>query len=153
MARKAARGGRYEEPRRRKRDDEEGCCTGALDTYIGCGRCCPALALSSLALPVFSSLSGLVRPAGATREEEDPVAPRPAGRTAAALYAGVRRYRVAVSPGRAPCCPYTPSCSTYAIRALHRHGAARGGLLILRRLARCRPGAARRRGFSDPVPD
>ncbi|MFC7216975.1 membrane protein insertion efficiency factor YidD [Streptomyces polyrhachis] len=57
-------------------------------------------------------------------------------------------------PGSQPCrgCSGTPSCSTYAVRALHRHGALRGGRLIPGRLLRCRPGAARRRGFRDPVP-
>ncbi|MGC0207956.1 membrane protein insertion efficiency factor YidD [Streptomyces levis] len=47
---------------------------------------------------------------------------------------------------------WPPTCSTYAVRALHRHGALRGGRLILVRLLRCRPAAARRRGFHDPVP-
>ncbi|WP_328907972.1 membrane protein insertion efficiency factor YidD [Streptomyces sp. NBC_00234] len=71
---------------------------------------------------------------------------------AAALYRSVRHYRVAVSPARPACCPYTPSCSTYAVQALHRHGTLRGGWLILVRLLRCRPEVARRRGFRDPVP-
>ncbi|OKK07001.1 hypothetical protein AMK26_12040 [Streptomyces sp. CB03234] len=83
----------------------------------------------------------------------DPAAPRPPGRAAAALYAAVRHYRVTISPTRPPCCPYTPSCSTYAVQALHRHGALRGALLTAARLLRCRPRAARRRGFRDPVPD
>ncbi|MFF3691051.1 membrane protein insertion efficiency factor YidD [Streptomyces sp. NPDC002187] len=68
------------------------------------------------------------------------------------MYGAVRHYRVAVSPRRPACCPYTPSCSTFAVKALHRHGALRGALLTLGRLLRCRPGAARRRGFHDPVP-
>ncbi|MEV8362245.1 membrane protein insertion efficiency factor YidD [Streptomyces niveus] len=50
-----------------------------------------------------------------------------------------------ISPARPPCCPYTPSCSTYAVKALHRHGALRGGFLVLGRLLRCR-------GRRDPVP-
>ncbi|MFE4976547.1 membrane protein insertion efficiency factor YidD [Kitasatospora sp. NPDC056651] len=53
-----------------------------------------------------------------------------------------------VSPRRPACCPYTPSCSTYAVRALHRHGALRGARLTVGRLLRCRPGA----GGADPVP-
>ncbi|MFF8017886.1 membrane protein insertion efficiency factor YidD [Streptomyces sp. NPDC007929] len=57
-----------------------------------------------------------------------------------------------VSPTRSACCPYTPTCSTYAVQALHRHGALRGGRLVLSRLLHCRPGAARRRGRLDPVP-
>ncbi|WP_307128754.1 membrane protein insertion efficiency factor YidD [Streptomyces sp. B1I3] len=83
---------------------------------------------------------------------EDRAAPRPDGRAAGALYEVVRRYRTRVSPLLPACCPYTPSCSTCAVKALHRHGALRGGRLVLARLLRCRPGAARRRGFHDPVP-
>jgi len=48
-----------------------------------------------------------------------------------------------------PHCPYTPSCSEYAARALDKHVTARGSWLTLRRLVRCRPGT---RGGSDPVP-
>ncbi|MER7958479.1 membrane protein insertion efficiency factor YidD, partial [Streptomyces sp. NPDC096030] len=82
-----------------------------------------------------------------------PPAPRPQGRVAGALHAGVQHYRTEISPTRPPCCPYTPSCSTYAVTALRRHGALRGGRLTVARLLRCRPAAARRRGFTDPVPD
>ncbi|OKI02960.1 hypothetical protein AMK13_30115 [Streptomyces sp. CB02056] len=64
------------------------------------------------------------------------------------LYGAVRYYRAEVSPRRPACCPYTPSCSTYAVRALHRHGALRGARLTAGRLLRCRPGA----GGADPVP-
>ncbi|WP_437043897.1 membrane protein insertion efficiency factor YidD [Streptomyces sp. enrichment culture] len=45
-----------------------------------------------------------------------------------------------------------PTCSTYVVRVLHRRGALRGGRLIMPRLLRCRPAAARRRCFHDPVP-
>ncbi|MFJ4976713.1 membrane protein insertion efficiency factor YidD [Streptomyces coeruleorubidus] len=68
------------------------------------------------------------------------------------MYTAVRHYRVAISPTRRACCAYTPTCSTYAVQALHRHGALHGGRLIVTRLLRCRPRAARRRGFHDPVP-
>ncbi|MFF7177018.1 membrane protein insertion efficiency factor YidD [Streptomyces sp. NPDC008121] len=98
-------------------------------------------------------LSAVLRPSlTAAGHGADPVAPPPGGRLAAVMYGYVRHYRAEVSPARPACCPYTPSCSTYAVRALHRHGALRGGGLILGRLLRCRPGAARRRGFRDPVP-
>ncbi len=46
-------------------------------------------------------------------------------------------------------CRYVPSCSTYAIEALETHGAVRGSLLAVRRLARCQPWGGH--GF-DPVP-
>lgn len=61
----------------------------------------------------------------------------------------VRAYQVALSPLLPASCRYYPSCSTYAIEALERHGALRGGWLTLRRLARCNPF---RPGGYDPVP-
>ncbi|WP_328399740.1 membrane protein insertion efficiency factor YidD [Streptomyces sp. NBC_00390] len=132
---------------KKRNSEEEGCCAGALDTWVGCSRCCPATWLAVLLL-------ALCRPSAVTaRSGEDPAAPRPAGRAAAGMYAAVRHYRTVISPARPACCTYTPTCSTYAVQALHRHGALRGGRLILARLLRCRPQAARRRGFRDPVPD
>lgn len=62
----------------------------------------------------------------------------------------VRLYRLTVSPVMAPSCRYWPSCSEYAIEALRRHGAARGGWLTTRRLCRCHPWSA---GGVDEVPD
>ena len=48
-----------------------------------------------------------------------------------------------------PSCRYTPSCSAYAIDALRRYGAARGGWLAVKRLSRCHPWGGH--GY-DPVP-
>jgi uncharacterized protein len=48
-----------------------------------------------------------------------------------------------------PSCRYAPSCSAYAIDAVSRYGAAKGGWLALRRLLRCHPWGGS--GF-DPVP-
>jgi uncharacterized protein len=64
------------------------------------------------------------------------------------LHAGVRAYR-ALAAGRPSPCRFDPSCSSYALEALERHGAATGSWLILRRLVRCHPWGAT--GW-DPVP-
>jgi len=61
----------------------------------------------------------------------------------------VRLYRLLVSPLLPPSCRFHPSCSAYAQEALSRHGAARGGWLAARRLARCHPFCE---GGIDPVP-
>jgi putative membrane protein insertion efficiency factor len=61
----------------------------------------------------------------------------------------VHAYRIVISPLLPPSCRYMPSCSAYALEALERHGALRGGWLTLRRLARCHPF---RPGGYDPVP-
>ena len=65
------------------------------------------------------------------------------------MIAAIRVYQREISPTRRPCCRFTLTCSHYAVEALQRHGAARGAWLTVRRLVRCRPGAA---GGSDPVP-
>jgi len=62
----------------------------------------------------------------------------------------VRAYQVVLSPLLPPSCRYTPSCSNYAIEALQKHGALRGGWLAAKRIARCHPF---RPGGHDPVPD
>ena len=61
----------------------------------------------------------------------------------------VRGYQVMLSPLLPAACRYYPSCSAYALEALERHGALRGGWLSLRRLGRCHPF---RPGGYDPVP-
>jgi putative membrane protein insertion efficiency factor len=63
--------------------------------------------------------------------------------------AAVRAYRRWISPVRPPVCRFTPSCSAYAVTALERHGALRGGWLTARRLLRCGPWHP---GGHDPVP-
>ena len=61
----------------------------------------------------------------------------------------VHGYRLLISPVLPPSCRYTPTCSEYALEALARHGAARGGWLALKRIVRCHPWG----GFgADPVP-
>jgi putative membrane protein insertion efficiency factor len=60
----------------------------------------------------------------------------------------VRLYQL-LRAGRPSPCRYDPTCSSYALEALARHGAARGSWLTLRRLGRCHPWG----GLGpDPVP-
>ena len=61
----------------------------------------------------------------------------------------VRFYRRNISPLSAPKCRFSPTCSAYALEALERHGALRGGMLALRRVLRCNPFI--KSGY-DPVP-
>ena len=65
------------------------------------------------------------------------------------LIALLKAYRFAISPLYGQVCRYHPTCSAYALEALERHGAVRGGWLALRRLARCHPWHP---GGHDPVP-
>ena len=62
----------------------------------------------------------------------------------------VRGYQRAISPLLPRSCRYTPTCSAYAIEALEKHGALKGGWLALRRILRCHPFS--RRDYYDPVP-
>jgi putative membrane protein insertion efficiency factor len=61
----------------------------------------------------------------------------------------IRCYQAARS-GRPSPCRYDPTCSVYAVEALHRHGALRGSWLAARRLSRCHPWG---RYGPDPVPE
>lgn len=65
------------------------------------------------------------------------------------LWLAVWGWRLLVAPLVGPRCRYQPTCSAYALGALHRHGPGRGTLLALRRLARCHPWGGS--GY-DPVP-
>ena len=46
-------------------------------------------------------------------------------------------------------CPYWPTCSQYGLEAITKHGAVKGGLLTIWRIARCNPFS---KGGYDPVP-
>jgi putative membrane protein insertion efficiency factor len=66
-----------------------------------------------------------------------------------ALILPIRGYQRLISPLLPPCCRFIPSCSSYAIEALERHGAGRGSWLAVKRICRCHPLNA---GGYDPVP-
>ena len=51
----------------------------------------------------------------------------------------VRVYQWTLRPFIGAHCRYEPSCSHYAVEALRRHGAVRGGGLAARRVLRCNP--------------
>ena len=71
------------------------------------------------------------------------------GFIARCLICFVKAYKRYVSPILPPSCIYEPTCSGYAIEALRRYGALRGGWLTLARIARCNPF---HKGGYDPVP-
>jgi putative membrane protein insertion efficiency factor len=48
-------------------------------------------------------------------------------------------YKRLISPLLPPACRFSPTCSEFARLAVLEHGTVRGGLLALRRLARCQP--------------
>ena len=63
--------------------------------------------------------------------------------------AAIRVYQLVLSPLLAPACRFDPSCSTYAVEAIERHGLFRGSWLAATRIGRCHPWG----GFGhDPVP-
>ena len=66
-----------------------------------------------------------------------------------ALIMVVRGYQEAIGPLLPPACRYYPSCSNYAIEAIEKYGAWRGGWMAVRRIGRCHP---LRPGGYDPVP-
>ena len=82
-------------------------------------------------------------PAAATRADTGPTVIE---RVLIALLKGYKRF---ISPLLGPRCRFHPSCSSYAMQAIARFGALRGGWLALRRIGRCHP---LNPGGNDPVP-
>ena len=60
----------------------------------------------------------------------------------------IRFYRTAISPYKKPCCRFGPTCSQYALEAVEKYGAWKGGYLAVRRLLKCHPF---HKGGYDPV--
>ena len=61
----------------------------------------------------------------------------------------IRFYRRCISPLFPPCCRFYPTCSTYALEAVTKYGAAKGGFMALKRILKCHPFHP---GGYDPVP-
>lgn len=66
------------------------------------------------------------------------------------MIACIRWYQRTISPKRPPTCRFLPTCSEYAVTAIGRFGALRGGLLAFWRILRCNPWGGM--GY-DPVPE
>ena len=61
----------------------------------------------------------------------------------------LKGYRYAVSPLLGRNCRFHPCCSEYAVEAVEKYGAVKGGWLAMKRVGRCHPWNP---GGYDPVP-
>ncbi len=61
----------------------------------------------------------------------------------------IKLYQWCLSPFLGQSCRFYPSCSSYAIEALQKHGTLKGSYLAVCRLGRCHPWCE---GGHDPVP-
>ena len=66
------------------------------------------------------------------------------------MLALIRFYQHYISPLKPPCCRFMPTCSAYAVQAITKYGALKGGWLTLKRLLRCNP--FYKGNYYDPVP-
>ena len=64
------------------------------------------------------------------------------------LIAMIRFYRKYISPMKRGGCIYIPTCSQYALTAIEKYGAVRGGFMAVWRIIRCNPFC---KGGYDPV--
>lgn len=51
----------------------------------------------------------------------------------------LRIYKLCISPLLGPTCRFYPSCSDYGVEAIGKHGACRGGILLVKRVCKCHP--------------
>ncbi|MBL4587193.1 MAG: membrane protein insertion efficiency factor YidD [Flavobacteriales bacterium] len=61
----------------------------------------------------------------------------------------IRFYQAVISPWLPATCRYTPTCSTYAIEAIRKHGPIKGFWLGVKRIFSCHPWGGH---GHDPVP-
>ena len=62
----------------------------------------------------------------------------------------IRLYQKYLSPGLPRRCRFSPTGSQYALEAITKYGAVKGGWLALKRLLRCNP--FYKGDYFDPVP-
>jgi putative membrane protein insertion efficiency factor len=63
------------------------------------------------------------------------------------LIGGVRLYKIFLSPLLGQHCRFTPTCSTYFIESVRKHGVNKGTIRGVWRVIRCNPWC---RGGDDP---
>ena len=68
-----------------------------------------------------------------------------------AVLGAIRFYQRSISPLRPPACRFIPTCSQYALEAVEKYGAVKGGFLAAKRLSHCHP-FYRGNKIYDPVP-
>lgn len=61
----------------------------------------------------------------------------------------IKVYQLAISPYFPASCRYTPTCSTYSLEAIKKHGPIKGLWLSIKRILSCNPWGGH--GY-DPVP-
>ena len=62
----------------------------------------------------------------------------------------IRFYQRSISPFFPARCRFRPTCSAYAMEAIGKYGAWKGGFLALKRFLRCNP--VHKGDLYDPVP-
>ncbi len=60
----------------------------------------------------------------------------------------IRFYQLFISPLFPPHCRFYPTCSQYALEAIKKYGIVRGGIMAIKRIAKCNP---YHKGGYDPV--
>ena len=61
----------------------------------------------------------------------------------------IRFYQICISPLFPATCRFYPTCSTYTLQAIKKHGPFKGLFLGIKRISRCHPF---HEGGYDPVP-
>ena len=61
----------------------------------------------------------------------------------------IKVYKICISPLFPPSCRFTPTCSSYALEAIEKHGPWKGAFMAFKRIIRCNPYC---KGGYDPVP-